>query len=113
MNKMSLLLICTTAGVLLSGCSTARPVSSHEAPEMSAAQQCSDSVLAASKNKAGKTKFQAMYRDDMTYVRLGDSAMTEHHFRGFPYVESTVTDNGNPGSAWRDCMQQKGFVIGK
>jgi hypothetical protein len=29
-----------------------------------------------------------------------------------PYVEATLLDNGVPGSAWRNCMQQHGVDIG-
>ncbi|HEM7419292.1 hypothetical protein QNN86_20580 [Citrobacter sp. C348] len=96
---------------LLAGCSSSK--SSQEEPEMTAARQCSDQVLTASKNKTGTTKLTSLIKDEATIVRVGDSSQETHLIKGFPYVESTALDNGTPGSTWRSCMQVKGFNVGR
>ena len=95
---------------VLTGCSS--PKSTPEEPEMTAARQCSDQLLTASKNKAGTTKLTSIMKDEATIVRVGDSSQETHLIKGFPYVESTSLDNGKPGSTWRNCMQAKGFTVG-
>ncbi|PSS47364.1 hypothetical protein C6560_17645 [Enterobacter sp. FS01] len=95
--------------VVLSGCTSTE--TNQDGPEMMAAHQCSDQILIASKNKKGTTKFTSILKDESTYVRVGDSSQESHHIQGFPYVESTFLDKGQPGSAWRNCMQVKGFTI--
>lgn len=80
---------------------------------MKAAKQCTDIVLDISKHQTGKTKLTSIFKDEASYSRVGDASHETHRIQGFPYVESTALDNGKPGSAWRNCMQLKGFAVGE
>jgi len=107
MKKSGLVYISAILTVL-SGCSTAKP--SQGRPELTAASQCSEQIHTASKNKKGTTTLKSL-QDNSTFLKVGDSSQERYPIQGAAYVESTFLDKGNPGSAWRNCMQIKGFII--
>lgn len=110
MNKAGILCLSLVMSVL-AGCSAASKPSKEE-PVMTAASECSDQVFTASEDKTGTTNFKSIFKNDATIIRVGDSSYKTQHIQGLPYVESTALDKGKPGSAWRSCMQGKGFTVG-
>ncbi|EMW7616757.1 hypothetical protein AAFP75_004219 [Salmonella enterica] len=110
MNTLKIFLIAVSTAVILSGCS------GHKQTEFSsvtsAADQCTSVVHSSSLGKNGKTTLRAIKKIDSYYVRVGDSTTQFLVLEDIPYVESEILDNGDPGSAWRRCMQEKGIVFG-
>lgn len=110
MKKTGLFLIGAMLSSTIAGCSTPKP--SDASPEYTAGGKCAEQVLEASKNKNGTTQFTSLFRNGETISRVGDTVQTNRHIQGIPYVEASALDNGNPGSAWRNCMWRSGFSIG-
>lgn len=109
MNKSGLLFIIVSAIITLAGCSSNKPTN---IPLESAANTCTASIHSASLEKNGKTTLKALRKIDSLYVQVGGSTEKTRLIEELPYVESDGLDNGVPGSAWRQCMQEKGFTIG-
>lgn len=108
MNKSGLLLIIVGAITTLAGCSSTKQTN---IPLESAANTCTASIHSASLEKNGKTTLKALRKTDSLYVQVGGSTERTRLIEELPYVESDGLDNGVPGSAWRQCMQGKGFTI--
>ena len=76
-------------------------------PQYVAAEKCADLVITKSKALAekgisGNYEFTSKLRTTST----SDGPFTSTQIRGIPYATSTFLDNGNEGSAWRQCMWQ-------
>ncbi|HGC1175510.1 TPA: hypothetical protein ACIX1P_005736, partial [Escherichia coli] len=56
----------------------------------------------AEKGISGKYVLTSKLRTTST----SDGPFTSTQIRGIPYATSTFLDNGNEGSAWRQCMGQ-------
>lgn len=110
MNKSAQLFFVVVIAGGLMGCSSKKQ--NENDIVMKAASQCTNEISTASKGKNGTTKHANFLQDDMTYIRVGDTALATHHVRGIPYFESSALDGGVPGSAWKNCMLKNGFKIG-
>ncbi|ROR60815.1 UNVERIFIED_ORG: hypothetical protein EC838_0106 [Providencia alcalifaciens] len=101
MNKVSFAVLSSVL-ITLVGCST------HEGAIKTAAEQCSTIIHSSSK---GSATLKGITERNNEKVLIGDSFYNLSELKELPYVESDSLDNGNPGSAWRNCMQKKGFTI--
>lgn len=101
MNKAHFVVL-SAALITLVGCST------QERSIKIAAEQCSTIIHSNSKDSV---TLKGITERNSEKVRIGDSYDNFSKLKELPYVESDSLDNGIPGSAWRDCMQKKGFTI--
>ena len=108
MKTSGLLLVAVSSVAILAGCSGTKQT---KYTLESSADQCTMLVNLDSSGKNGKTTLKALRKIDSLYVRVGDSTEQTLIINDLPYVESEILDNGKPGSAWRQCMQEKGYTI--
>lgn len=109
MNTLKIFLIAVSTAVILSGCSGHKQT--EYSSERTAADQCTAAIQSASVGKNGKTELKAITKLNSLYLRVGITTALDQKIDHLSYVESEFLDNGNPGSAWRQCMQEKGFTI--
>ncbi|HDR2474385.1 hypothetical protein ACKURH_26695 [Enterobacter soli] len=109
MKKISQFIMTVMLSLVVVGCSSQK---NAENPDQQAAAECVNKIDSIAKGKPGTVNRVGIRKEDGVVARTGGSALKEDKQTWLPYVEATLLDNGVPGSAWHNCMQQHGVHIG-
>lgn len=112
MKIIALLAFVLSASTLLAGCSskeTLKDDSSTAEVVFRAGSACSAQVQERSKGLSGTTKLTHVNLREGIYIMTKDGKRSDERITGIPSFESSALDNGKAGSAWRECMTQKGI----
>lgn len=109
MKKISQFIMTVGLSLVVVGCSSQK---NTENPDKQVAEECVNKINSIAKGKSGTVNHLGIRKEDGVVARAGGVALKEGKQTWLPYVEATLLDNGVPGSAWRNCMQQHGVDIG-
>ncbi|WP_038914046.1 hypothetical protein [Dickeya zeae] len=94
----------------LSACTVAPQSPSIDNPIQkvaNAANECTTGILAQVKQLGGKYQIITRYYIKNQTIEMNGGRVVDTQVRELPAINATSLDNGNPGSAWRDCMKGK------
>ncbi|UJR61977.1 hypothetical protein [Dickeya zeae] len=72
-----------------------------------AANECTAGILAQVKRLGGRYQLLTRYYIKNQTIEMNGGRVVDTQVRELPAINATSLDNGNPGSAWRDCMKGK------
>ena len=106
------LCVITVASVLVAGCATQNDLSPQEKKYQrvnTSARQCAEDVKNKTIELTAKGMSTHVHWTTVQYVFTGSDG--KESLRTVEYRTSTVLDNGAPGSAWRQCMQNDDALV--
>lgn len=109
MKKINQFIMTVGLSLVVVGCSSQKNANS---PDEQAAVECVNKIDSIAKGKSGTVNHLGIRKEDGMVARAGGLTLKEGKQTWLPYVEATLLDNGVPGSAWLNCMQQHGVHIG-
>ncbi|GAB7197967.1 hypothetical protein [Dickeya oryzae] len=72
-----------------------------------AANECTTDILAQVKRLGGRYQLLTRYYIKNQTIEMNGGRVVDTQVRELPAINATSLDNGDPGSAWRDCMKGK------
>lgn len=106
--------LCTAAVLAVVASSSVYADSITPEEVLDGAKECMDELVSQSeemqaKQLPGKIIVEAIPLAEIKEARAGDTYSKQSHIQYVPYVETTYLDTSEEGSAWRNCMRQKGL----
>ncbi|KAA1195526.1 hypothetical protein [Photorhabdus heterorhabditis] len=109
------LIISILLAIFITGCTTKISTENQTDTKFnqinSSAKDCVTELSKKITGNEGKHVFTFAFYVSSQSEPLGNSNYTKSVTTGIPYFTETTLDNGDPGSAWRNCMLKHNALV--